>query len=218
MLEHEHFSGGVPEDAVSRFVRDQLKPALRRSFGTKRPTSWQESTSCSRRSQVSFWDAPTCVLSENGFVLTERVDLDDNGRPAFKPESTLKFRSPDPFLTADMLLKADDQDDNEKFEEDISPLAVRNASGAGLVAIPRSSRSQFSKSITKNLHRDAEPRTLKHVEKLYLTLDKDLRLLAGEIDTSEALAESREYGEKVYQSSKLDFARGTQVEFALTLW
>ena len=30
--EHEHFSGGAPQQAVRRFVRDQLEPAVRRSF------------------------------------------------------------------------------------------------------------------------------------------------------------------------------------------
>jgi hypothetical protein len=219
MLVPERFAGGAPQEAVRRFARDQLEPAVRRAFGDEAAEHLKEKGLVLKEfRQVSFWDTSTCVLFENGFALRERVDLDQDGRPASKPEITLKLRSPDPFLAADMLLKAEDQDDDKKFEEDVSPLAVRNAPGSGLVAMPRSSRSQFSKSITKTLDRDAEPETLKHVEKLYPTLDEDLRLLAGEIDMSEALVESREYGEQVYESSKLDLGTDTQAEFALTLW
>ena len=62
------------------------------------------------------------------------------------------------------------------------------------------------------------PGTLKDVEKLYPTFDDDLRLVAGDIDMSSALAPSTEYARAVYESSMLDLARGTQADFALTLW
>jgi hypothetical protein len=163
---------------------------------------------------VSFWDTPTCVLFENGFALRRRVD----DRPSSKPKITLKFRSPDPFLAAAMLLRAGEQDHDEKFEEDVGPLAVRIASGDGIVATPLSCRSQFSKSITPTVDHNAEPQSLRDVEKLYPTLDDDLRLLAGKIDMSEALVASTEYRELVYESSKLDLATDTKTSFALTIW
>jgi hypothetical protein len=92
---------------------------------------------------VRFLDTQGCTLNDNGFALRERVDLDDNDRPAPKPEITLKFRSSDLFLAADMRLKAKEGADS-KFEEEVGPLSLTNA-GQRYVASRRSARSQFSR-------------------------------------------------------------------------
>jgi hypothetical protein len=76
--------------------------------------------------------------------LRERVDLEDNDRPASKPEITLKFRSSDLFLAADMRLKAKAEGADSKFEEEVGPLSLTNA-GQRYVASRRSARSQFSR-------------------------------------------------------------------------
>ena len=56
MLEPEHFSGAAPEHAVSRFVRDQLEPAVRRSFGDKAADELAEKgLELDERRRVRFW-------------------------------------------------------------------------------------------------------------------------------------------------------------------
>ena len=152
--------------------------------------------------------------------MRERVDLNKEGRPAAKPKITLKFRTADLFLAADMQLAARGgaKDVESKFEEDLGALAVRAASGEAIVAMPRSSRSQFSRSTTQTVDRHAIPRTLKDVEDLYPKFDDALRLMAGEADMSAELAASPEYRELVYRSSMIDLAQDTETSFALTIW
>jgi hypothetical protein len=88
MLQPEHFSGAAPEHAVSRFVRDQLEPALRRSFGDEAADELAEKgLELDERRRVRFWDTDTCLLTKNGFALRERVDLEEDGRIASEPES-----------------------------------------------------------------------------------------------------------------------------------
>ena len=152
--------------------------------------------------------------------MRERVDLNNEGRPASEPEITLKFRSSDLFLTANMQLpaRAGAKEVESKFEEDLGALAVRTASGEATVPLPRSSRSQFSRSTTQTVDRRAVPETLKEVERLYAKFDDDLRLVAGDSDMSSALAPSPEYRELVYKSSMVDLAKDTKTSFALTIW
>jgi hypothetical protein len=59
---------------------------------------------------------------------------------------------------------------------------------------------------------------LKDVEDLYPKFDDALRLVAGELDMSAALAPSPEYRELVYRSSMIDLAQDTKTSFALTIW
>jgi hypothetical protein len=84
--------------------------------------------------------------------------------------------------------------------------------------MPRSSRSQFSRSTTQTVDRHAVPQTLKEVEDLYPKFDDDLRLVAGESDMSAKLAPSQQYRELVYKSSKIDLAKDMKTSFALTIW
>jgi hypothetical protein len=221
MLEEEHFGGRTPEHSVDRFVRDQLEPAVRRKFGGEAADELaREGFELEERRLVRFWDTDTCALIKNGFALRDRVELDEDDQPAAEGEITLKFRSPDLFLAANARLDAHAgaEEPESKLEEDIGALAVRVAAEEAVVAVPRSTRSQFSRSTTQNADFDAVPRTLNEVEALYPKFDDDLRQLAGEIDMSEALTPSPEYRELVYESSKLDLARNTKVKFALTIW
>jgi hypothetical protein len=124
------------------------------------------------------------------------------------------------FLAANMRLeaRAGAKDVESKLEEDVGALAVRMASGDAVVATPRASRSQFSRSTRQTVDRDPIPRTLKDVDGLYPKFDDDLRLAAGESDMSAALAPSPEYLELVYESSMIDLAADTKTCFALTIW
>ena len=74
-------------------------------------------------------------------------------------ELTLKFRSPDVFLAADMGLKAksDAKEVDSKLEEDLGPLAVRSGTELGVTAKPRNARSQFSRSTTQTVSADKVP-------------------------------------------------------------
>jgi hypothetical protein len=221
ILEEEHFGGNTPELGVDRFVRDQLEPAVRRSFGGEASDELaREGLHLEERRIVRFWDTDTCALIKHGFALRDRVDLDEDDLPATTREITLKFRSPDLFLAADMRLEAhaEAEDPESKLEEDIGALAVRVAAEEAIVAVPRSSRSQFSRSTKQKVDPDAVPRVLNEVEELYPKFADDLQLVAGEIDMSVALTPSPEYRELVYESSKLDLARGTKAKFALTIW
>jgi hypothetical protein len=221
MLVEEHFGGGTPEQSVDRFVRDQLEPAVRRNFGAEAADELaREGLDLDERRLVRFWDTDACALIKHGFALRDRVDLDADDRPATKGEITLKFRSPDLFLAASTRLDAHAgaEDPESKFEEDIGALAVRGAAEEAVVAVPRSSRSQFSRSTKQKVDPDAMPRTLNEVEELYPKFEDDLRQVAGEIDMSEALTPSPVYRELVYESSKLDLARDTKAKFALTIW
>ncbi len=221
MLVPERFAGGAPQEAVRRFARDQLEPAVRRAFGDEAADELKKKGfDLDERRSVRFWDTDDCVLIRSGFALRERVDLSDEGRPTSKPEITLKFRSSDLFLTANMQLaaRAGAKDAESKFEEDLGALAVRTASGEAIVSMPRSSRSQFSRSTTQTVDRRTVPRTLKGVEDLYPKFDDDLRLVAGESDMSAKLAPSQEYRELVYKSSKIDLAKDMKTSFALTIW
>ena len=221
MLVPERFAGSTPQQTVRRFVRDQLEPAVRRAFGDEAADELKEKGfDLDERRSVRFWDTDDCALIRSGFALRERVDLSDEGRPASEPEITLKFRSSDLFLTANVQLaaRAGAKDAESKFEEDLGPLAVRTASGEAIVSMPRSSRSQFSRSTTQTVDRHAVPQTLKEVEDLYPKFDDDLHLVAGESDMSAKLAPSEEYRELVYKSSKIDLANDMKTSFALTIW
>jgi hypothetical protein len=220
MLQPERFAGAAPQQAVRRFVRDQLEPAVRRSLGDEAADELKKKElNLGEQRSVRFWDTDSCALIGSGFALRERVDLKD-GRRASKPEITLKFRSSDLFLTANMQLaaRAGAKDVESKFEEDLGALAVRTAAGDAVVAMPRNSRSQFSRSTRQTVERDAVPRTLQDIERLYPKFDDDLRLVAGAGDMSAPLAPSPEYRELVYRSSMLDLAEDTKTSFALTIW
>jgi hypothetical protein len=221
MLEPQRFAGSAPAQAVGRFVREQLEPAARRTLDGKAADELREkSLDLDERRRVRFWDTASCTLSGSGFALRERLDLTRDGRPAAEPEITLKFRSADLFLAANLRLKArvGANGVESKLEEDVGALAVRTAAGGAVVALPRSSRSQFARSTTQRLERDDILRSLKDADRLFPTLDDDLRLMGAGSDMAAALTPSPEYRELVYESSMIDLAPDTKIRFALTIW
>ena len=57
MLEPERFAGGAPQQAVRRFVRDQLEPAVRRTFGDEAADELKDKGfDLVERRSVRFWD------------------------------------------------------------------------------------------------------------------------------------------------------------------
>lgn len=216
MLQQEHFAGGTPAQGVTGLV-DQLVPAVRGSFGDDAADELgRKGFELKERRLVRFWDTRACTLGGDGFALRERVDLDQHGRPADEHELTLKFRSPDLFLAAAMGL--DDHAGKSKFEEDVGALAVRDASKQMVVAVPASSRAQFSRSFKRAVAADGAPRTLDEVDRLYPGFAADLRLVAGPIDMAAALEAGADFRELVYESSKLSVGGDAKAEFALTIW
>ena len=217
MLVEEHFVGEALQGGVDLFIRDQLVPAVRTSFGGKAADELTEKgVELDERRIVRFWDTETCALSGHGFALRERVDLDADDRPASEREITLKYRSPDLFLVAGTRLdaRAGADDPDTKLEEDVGALAVRVATEEAVVAMPRSTRSQFSRSTKQTVDPDAVPTSLGEVEEFYPHFTDDLRRVADDVDMSERLVPSLEYRELVYESSKLDVAAGTKAKFA----
>jgi hypothetical protein len=221
MLHEEHFGGSTARQAVDGFVLNQLVPAVRGSFGGEAANELRrKGLDLKERRLVRFWDTDTCGLGGHGFALRERADLDALERPAKERELTLKFRSPDLFLAADMRLEDHEGDDgrDSKFEEDVGALAVRNWAGKTIVAVPPSSKSQFSRSFTRAIGANAVPRALDEVEQLYPGFANELRQVAGPVDMTATLEPGLDYRELVYASSKLQLAADTKAEFALTIW
>jgi len=218
MLDPDRFTGDVPEKAVEDFIRDQLGPALRTSFGDDAADELAaKGVGLEKRRSVRFRDTNSCALNNNGFAFRERVDLSEEDRPTSDPEITLKFRSPDLFLAADMRLEARAEGAETKLEEDIGPLSLTREAER-VVALPRSTRSQFSRSTSQTVDPDALPQTLEDIDRLYPTFDEDLRFIAGEIELGTPLTPGPDYRELVYRSSKLEVAKHTKAEFSLTIW
>jgi hypothetical protein len=221
MLDPDRFAGEAPEKAVEDFIRDQLEPAIRTSFGDDAADELAaKGVDLEKRRSVRFWDTEACALNSNGFAFRERIDLSEDDSPTSDPEITLKFRSPDLFLAADMRLEAREraEEPDSKLEEDVGPLSLTNGSEERVVSVPRSTRSQFSRSTSQTIDPDALPRTLGDIGRLYPTFSDELRFAAGEINLGTALRPGPEYRELVYKSSKLDLAKHTKAEFSLTLW
>jgi hypothetical protein len=219
MLEPDRFAGDAPEEAIEDFISDQLGPAIRTSFGDDAADELAaKGVDLEKRRSVLFRDTQGCMLNSNGFALRERVDLDEDGSRASDPEVTLKFRSPDLFLVTAMRLDAQAEEAETKLEEDIGPLSLTKGPDDRVVSMPRSTRSQFSRSTSQTVDPGALPQTLEEVDRLYPTFGDDLRFVAGEVDLRAALTPGPEYRELVYRSSKLDLTGHTKTEFSLTIW
>ncbi len=96
---------------------------------------------------------------------------------------------------------------------------MRSGTEAGVVAKPRSARSQFSRSTTQSVSADKVPASLAGIIRLYPSFEDELRAAAGgTVDISVTLDPSPEYRELVYKSSKLDITDDLKARFALTLW
>jgi hypothetical protein len=215
MLKPEQFSGADSKQAVKRFAIEQLVPAVRAQWNSDAAAKLQDDLKPHERI-VRFKDSASCLLSRRGFSWRERVDLKDDGTRSDKAEMTLKFRSPDLLLASAISLKVRNESGNDKskLEEDLSPLAVRDGSATGLVANPRSARSQFSRSTTVETAVADAPINIAGIAALYPSFEDEFR----STDLSTPLEPSAEYRELVYKSKKFAAFPDLEVQFALTLW
>ena len=221
MLKPEKFRGAEPQQAVNQFAVGQLVPALRQ-LGNGDAAEELAAKGLKRNENriIRFKDSSNCILYRHGFAWRERVDVSADGARSNDAELTLKFRSPDIFLASAVSLKAKQgaAAEKHKFEEDLGPVAVRNGTEGGIVASPRSARSQFSRSTTQSLAADKVPDDLAGIAALYPSFTDELRAAAGNVEMTTPLKPSPEYRELVYQSSKLKLVKDLKMEFALTLW
>jgi hypothetical protein len=221
MLKPENFGGVEPRQAIERFATEQLVPALREQWNSDAAAELaQKGMQIRERRVIRFWDSRDCLLFRNGFAWRGRSEIDDRGKRADDVELTLKFRSPDAFLAAEMPLTARDdaRKVDSKLEEDLGPVAVRGGPEGGAAANPRSARSQFSRSTKQTVPSDKVPGSLAGIAALYPSFDDGLRTVAGHVQMSALLEASPEYRELVYESSKLDIINDLKARFALTLW
>jgi hypothetical protein len=221
MLKPEEFTGVEAQQAVERFAREQLVPAVRTQWsGNAADELVAKGLKVDERRIVRFLDSRDCLLYRHGFAWRKRVDTGEHGTRAEEVELTLKFRSPDAFLAAGMPLKAkeDARQADSKFEEDLGPVAVRDGPQRGVAANPRSARSQFSRSTKQLVSGDKLPTSLAGISGLYRSFEDQLQTAAGHVQMSAPLEPSPEYREVVYESSKLDLIKDFKARFALTLW
>ena len=220
MLKAEQLAGRSPEQAVARFVSEQLVPTIREHWNDAAADEMAEKgVELEERRAVWFWDTSDCLLYRHGFAWRERVALDASDNRADQVELTLNFRSPDAFLAAGLPLRARDSATKaeSKLEEDLGPVAVRTGQG-GIAAQPRGVRSQFSRS-TKQIVRAGEVlSSLEGIAGLYPSFEEDQETVADPVGLAARLEPSREHQELVYKNAKLDLSKGVKSAFALTLW
>lgn len=213
MLKPAMFDGREPADVVRSFASNQLRPVVAKQVGGNaamelvgKPFKLDE------QRLVRFFDTPTCLLDQQRLVLRARSDIDNPG----SAELTLKYRSPDLFVTAGAPLRAVGGEVETKLEEDIGPLAAvfspktRGKSG--------SMRSQFSLSSSRSLAAGSLPLTLGGLLDLYPDLDRPLHAAPGSSNRDEPLVASPDYREIVYDSAKIDLTEGHKTKFSITVW
>jgi hypothetical protein len=164
---------------------------------------------------VRFKDTAACLLSRNGFAWRERFKLGASGARSAVAAGTLKFRSPDAFLAASGR-KGDDPEC--KFEEDLTPVAIRTGTDKGVVADPRSVRSQFSRSCTRDVTATGLPDNLAAAAALNPSFDPGLRAAFDAADMAQPFVQGEEFLEKVYERDELKLHDKTEAEISLTVW
>src|SRR5688572_27438983 len=93
MLQADQLAGRSPEQAVARFILEQLVPAVREHWSDAAAEELAEKgMELDKCRAVRFWDTSDCLLYLHGFAWRERVDLDASGNGADQVELTLKFR------------------------------------------------------------------------------------------------------------------------------
>jgi len=216
MLKPENFTGTDPRGAIDRFVRDELVPLVRAQWGADAADRLQNKGLKLAKSRiVRFKDTANCLLSRNGFAWRERLKLDDSGARSGEAAGTLKFRSPDAFLAAGSRKSGGG---DCKFEEDLTPVAVRAGPGKGVVADPRSVRSQFSQSCSREFAAASLPGNLAAVAGLNASFEPGLNAAFNTADMSIQFVVGDEFLERVYERDELKLHGETDAEFALTIW
>lgn len=213
MLKPAMFADREPADAVGIFVHDQLAPLLARQLGGDAARKLAEKPfKVDKHRLVRFFDTPGCLLDQQRLALRARFAVDAPG----DVELTLKYRSPDPYVTAGAPLRAAGGEVDTKLEEDIGPLAAQAAPKA--TAKPASMRSQFSLSSSRQIEAGSLPRTLGGLLDLYPDLGRSLGAGPGSPALGQSLDASPEFRETVYESGKIDLAEGHDTRFSITVW
>lgn len=186
MLDPALFAGSSPATAVSQFWND-LEPLIENNLSRTATGTF----ALTKSRTVRFYDTPlTCVLNNHSYSFRERVE--NSAR-----EVTLKFRSPDRYISQYEDLSGTETDASTKFEEDISaPFASKysNSTTQGI-------------SDTKNLNK----------------MDDPIRLYPGLLsygfDDTEAIAivGNLTVEESVYEGTEVDLGNENGA-FSLTLW
>jgi hypothetical protein len=216
MLKPENFTGADPRDAIDRFVRDELVPLVRAQWNTDAAERLQNKGLKLAKSRiVRFKDTANCLLSRSGLAWRERFKLDASGARSGEATGTLKFRSPDAFLAAGSRKSGGD---DCKFEEDLTPVAIRTGPSKGVVADPRSVRSQFSQSCSREFATASLPGNLAAAAGLNPSFESGLHAAFSTADMSLQLVPGDEFLERVYERDELKLYGETEAEVALTIW
>ncbi|WP_152535483.1 hypothetical protein [Bradyrhizobium sp. Ai1a-2] len=193
---------------AAEFWDGQLKPIIAahldpRENGDSRA---KKSFSLHHQRKVSFKDTADCILSAAGFSYRERADMAAGVAPAANIETTLKFRSPDVFLSTTSRFEGR-ENAKSKLEEDISI-----AQGGAI-------RSGYSYSVTQK-RRAAQPAiSLRTAVEAYPGSLRLLESLSGDAPQPEAgLVSGPVFAELVYSKAQVDLGNDTDAEFDLTLW
>lgn len=217
MLKPGNFAGTDPRAAIDRFVRDELVPLVRAAQWTADAAERLQNKGLKLEKSriVRFKDTANCLLSRSGFAWRERFKLDASSARSSEATGTLKFRSPDAFLAA-ASRKSDGGDC--KFEEDLTPVAIRIGVDSGVKADPRSVRSQFSQSCSREIAATSLPGNPLAAAKLNPSFEPALHAAFSTADMSLQFVLGDEFLERVYERDELKLHGDTEAEFALTVW
>jgi hypothetical protein len=208
LLIPENFAGD-PSTRAAEFWNGRLKPIIathldRRENGESRA---KKSFEFHHQRRVSFRDTAGCILSTAGFSYRERTNWTAETGPAATVETTLKFRSPDIFLSTASRFEGPD-DAKSKFEEDISISSQGSGTRSGYSYSVSQKQPVASLATSLQGALDAYPGSFQWLESLSATPPQpDASLAAGPA-----------FAELVYSKAFVDLGHNTDAEFDLTLW
>lgn len=116
-----------PLAAINALWNNYLKSAVDESVGLRANGTHRYSGkfTLSEERAIRYWDtgdSNKCALEKHGYSVRERVKVKDGEETDKEREVTLKFRSPDLYLTAKTEIKSK-KNPKSKLEEDIVPIA-----------------------------------------------------------------------------------------------
>ena len=214
-------------ERANGFWNETLKPLIRTTFDADGGESRAKGDFVLKpRRTVRFWDIEGQILDRKGFNVRRRAKTAGG-----KPEVTLKFRSPDIMLAAEMYPRVKDIYKDTQFEEDIGPLQVASKTHPD-ICFPKQPdmRSRFAVSIDEQADAGTDLSTLDGVFGLFETFEEDLERAGDKkLSGGTALRQGPTVCEWVFGRAKVDLGKwgdsqsGGQVErieaeFALSLW
>ncbi|SCB28404.1 hypothetical protein GA0061099_1004151 [Bradyrhizobium yuanmingense] len=199
---------GDPNARAAEFWDGRLKPIIsthldRRESGESRA---KKSFVLRHQRRVSFKDTAGCTLSLAGFSYRERAALTAE-RGAATVETTLKFRSPDIFISNASSF-AGQREAKSKFEEDIS-IPIQGAK----------TRSSYSHSVSQKQAGLSPPATLKDVMDTYPGAWSWLESVSTKPPQLGAnLIAGPVFAELVFSRAEVDLGHDADAEFDFTFW